>query len=116
MLPVRLFPPLKGNLRPSPDMPEVVFTIQLPDGMTKECYSPSTIVHRHFREGEEMSVEEFLARSRKAFPAASERVRAKFGFACSSATAHWQTLRNGVALMPAMPPFASFIFKPGSAP
>jgi uncharacterized repeat protein (TIGR04042 family) len=68
-------------------MPEVVFTIQLPDGMTKECYSPSTIVHRPFREGEEMSVEEFLARSRKAFPAASERVRAKFGFACSSATA-----------------------------
>ena len=30
---------------------------------------------------------EFLARSRKAFPAASERVRAKFGFACSSAAA-----------------------------
>jgi uncharacterized repeat protein (TIGR04042 family) len=68
-------------------MPEVVFTIQLPDGITKECYSPSTIVHRHFREGEEMSVGEFLARSRKAFPAASERVRARFGFACSSAAA-----------------------------
>ena len=32
-----------------------------------------------------MSVAEFAARSRKAFPAASERVRAKFGFACSSA-------------------------------
>ena len=68
-------------------MPEVVFTIQLPDGITKECYSPSSVVHRHFREGEEMSVAEFLARSRKAFPAASERVRAKFGFACSSAAA-----------------------------
>ncbi len=68
-------------------MPEVVFTIQLPDGMMKECYSPSTVVLKHFREGEEMSVAEFLARSRKAFPAASERVRAKFGFACSSAAA-----------------------------
>jgi uncharacterized repeat protein (TIGR04042 family) len=68
-------------------MPEVIFTIQLPDGMTKECYSPSTVVHQHFRAGEEMSVAEFLARSRKAFPAASERVRAKFGFACSSAAA-----------------------------
>ncbi len=68
-------------------MPEVVFTIQLPDGMTKECYSPSTIVLTHFRQGEEMTVAEFLARSRKAFAAASERVRAKFGFACSSAAA-----------------------------
>jgi uncharacterized repeat protein (TIGR04042 family) len=66
-------------------MPEVIFTIQLPDGLTKECYSPSTVVLHHFRRGEEMSVAEFLARSRKAFSAASERVRAKFGFACSSA-------------------------------
>jgi uncharacterized repeat protein (TIGR04042 family) len=66
-------------------MPEIIFTIQLPDGMTKECYSPSTVVLHHFRRGEEMSVAEFLARSRKAFPAASERVRAKFGFACTSA-------------------------------
>jgi uncharacterized repeat protein (TIGR04042 family) len=66
-------------------MPEVIFTIQLPDGLTKECYSPSTVVLQHFRRGEEMSVAEFLARSRQAFPAASERVRAKFGFACSSA-------------------------------
>ena len=68
-------------------MPEVVFTIQFPDGMTKECYSPSTIVLNHFHQGEEMSVTEFVARSREAFAAASERVRAKFGFACSSAAA-----------------------------
>jgi len=75
-------------------MPEVIFTIQLPDGMTKECYSPSTVVYHHFRAGEEMSVAEFLARSRKAFPAASERVRAKFGFACSSAAAQLATIEE----------------------
>jgi uncharacterized repeat protein (TIGR04042 family) len=68
-------------------MPEVVFTIQLPDGTTKECYSPSTVVLKYFCQGEEMSIAEFLARSRKAFAAASERVRARFGFACSSAAA-----------------------------
>jgi len=68
-------------------MPEIIFTVQLPDGTTKECYSPSTVVLQHFRQGDEMSVAEFLDRSRKAFPAASERVRAKFGFACSSAAA-----------------------------
>jgi uncharacterized repeat protein (TIGR04042 family) len=41
-----------------------------------------------------MSVGEFLARSRKAFPAASERVRAKFGFACSSAAAQLENIEE----------------------
>jgi uncharacterized repeat protein (TIGR04042 family) len=85
---------LKRNLHAPPEMPEVVFIVQLPDGMTKECYSPSTVVCSHFRQGEEMSVGEFLARSRKAFPAASERVRAKFGFACSSAAAQLENIEE----------------------
>ncbi len=66
-------------------MPEVLFTVKLPDGVTRECYSPSTVVRNYFAEGEEMPVREFLARSRKALSEASERVRAKFGFSCSSA-------------------------------
>jgi MSMEG_0570 family protein len=68
-------------------MPEVLFTIQLPDGTTRECYSPSTVVHRYFAAGEEMPVAEFVHRSRAALAAASERVRAKFGYSCSSASA-----------------------------
>ncbi len=68
-------------------MPEVFFTIQLPDGARKDCYSPSSIVRTYFTQGEEMPVTEFLTRSRKAFGEASERVRAKFGFSCSSASA-----------------------------
>jgi uncharacterized repeat protein (TIGR04042 family) len=68
-------------------MPEVIFTVQLPDGTTKECYSPSTIVHRYFAAGEEMTAAEFLQRSRTALAAASERVRAKFGYSCTSASA-----------------------------
>jgi uncharacterized repeat protein (TIGR04042 family) len=67
-------------------MPAILFTIQLPDGAIKECYSPSTVVRRYFVEGEEMSVGEFLIRSRQALAEASERVRAKFGFSCSSAS------------------------------
>ena len=66
-------------------MPEVLFTVQLPDGVEKQCYSPSTIVRNYFAEGEEMPVAEFLKRSRHALAEASERVRAKFGFSCSSA-------------------------------
>jgi uncharacterized repeat protein (TIGR04042 family) len=75
-------------------MPEVIFTIQFPDGITKECYSPSTVVLHHFRQGEEMSVAEFVSRSRQAFTAASERVRLKFGFACSSAAAQLASIEE----------------------
>jgi uncharacterized repeat protein (TIGR04042 family) len=76
-------------------MPEVIFTVELPDGATKECYSPSTIVRSYFSKGEEMPLAEFVRRSRKALAEASERVRAKFGFGCSSVAAqlgeieHW---------------------------
>lgn len=68
-------------------MPEVIFTVQLPDGTTRECYSPSSVVQRYFVAGEEIPVAEFVVRSRAALTAASERVRAKFGFSCSSASA-----------------------------
>ena len=77
------------------NMPEVIFTVELPDGATKECYSPSSVVRRYFAKGEEMPLAEFVQRSRKALAEASERVRAKFGFGCSSAAAqlseieHW---------------------------
>jgi uncharacterized repeat protein (TIGR04042 family) len=75
-------------------MPEVLFMVQLPDGRMKECYSPSTVVLKHFRQGEEMSVAEFLSRSREALAAASERVRAKYGFACSSAAAQLESIED----------------------
>lgn len=68
-------------------MPSVNFTIRLPDGATRECYSPSTIVRTYFQQGEEMTVSEFVSRSREALTEASERVRAKFGFYCTSAAA-----------------------------
>jgi uncharacterized repeat protein (TIGR04042 family) len=75
-------------------MPAVLFTIQLPDGVTKECYSPSTVVRNYFTEGEEMAVSEFLTRSRRALAEASERVRAKFGFSCSSAASQLEDIEQ----------------------
>jgi uncharacterized repeat protein (TIGR04042 family) len=68
-------------------MPEVFFTIQLPDGARQDCYSPSSVVRSYFAKGEEMPVSEFRTRSRKALSDASERVRAKYGFSCTSAAA-----------------------------
>ncbi len=81
-------------------MPQVTFTIQLPDGETRECYSPSTVVRDYFAEGDEMPVAEFLTRSRKALGAASERVREKFGFACSSAASQLADIEQWMTAYP----------------
>jgi uncharacterized repeat protein (TIGR04042 family) len=81
-------------------MPEVLFTIQLPGGETKECYSPSSVVRSYFAAGEEMSAAEFLTRSRKALAEASERVRAKFGFSCSSASSQLADIERWTRALP----------------
>jgi uncharacterized repeat protein (TIGR04042 family) len=81
-------------------MPEVIFTIQLPDGTIKQCYSPSSVVHRYFAAGEEMPATEFCRRSQVALTAASERVRLKFGFSCSSASAQLAEIERWISSVP----------------
>ncbi|MDB6138009.1 MAG: hypothetical protein JWO94_1081 [Verrucomicrobiaceae bacterium] len=82
-------------------MPEVYFTVQLPDGTRKDCYSPSTVVHKFFAEGDEMSVTDFVSRSRTALTAASERVRATHGFYCTSADAQISAIERFTQTQPA---------------
>lgn len=81
-------------------MPEIYFTVQLPDGAKHECYSPSTVVREFFAKGEEMSVADFQKRSRSALTEASERVRAKFGFACSSAASQLEEIERFTSTYP----------------
>ena len=66
-------------------MPEMTFDVQWPDGRVQRCYSPSLVMHDYLTTGSDYTVAEFLHRSGTALHEASERVRAKFGFACSSA-------------------------------
>ncbi|GLK81210.1 MSMEG_0570 family nitrogen starvation response protein [Methylopila turkensis] len=66
-------------------MPEMRFTVRWPDGAVESCYSPSLVIREHMAAGESYPVGDFLERSRTALNIASERVRAKYGFACSSA-------------------------------
>lgn len=66
-------------------MPEVIFKVRWPDQTTADYYSPSTAVHAHFAAGESYELADFLRRSRAALLAASERVRQKYGYTCSSA-------------------------------
>lgn len=82
-------------------MPSVTFSIRLPDGAVRDCYSPSTVVHQYFRKGEEMTVSEFVTRSRTALTEASERVRARYGFYCTSAAAQLQDIEHFSRSQPA---------------
>jgi uncharacterized repeat protein (TIGR04042 family) len=66
-------------------MPEMRFTVRWPDGSAESCYSPSLVIREHMAVGESYPVADFVGRSRTALEIASERVREKYGFACSSA-------------------------------
>ncbi len=66
-------------------MPEMRFRVRWPDGSVEDCYSPSLVIKDHFTPGDSYAVADFLDRSRTALTAASERVREKYGFACSRA-------------------------------
>lgn len=66
-------------------MPVLYFRIAWPDGSEADCYSPSTVVREHFAPGRRYPLDEFVALARTALGAASERVRARYGYACSSA-------------------------------
>ena len=66
-------------------MPEVRFTVRWPDASETRCYSPSLVVQDFLAPGERYALDDFLRRTREALGIASERVRAKYGFACSQA-------------------------------
>lgn len=66
-------------------MPEMHFHLRWPDGREAVCYSPSLVVREHLSVGTGYPVAEFQARVSTALQIASDRVRAKYGFACSRA-------------------------------
>jgi uncharacterized repeat protein (TIGR04042 family) len=68
-------------------MPEMRFFIRWPDGTAEACYSPSLVVKDFLTLGESYPLADFLERSRIALGIASDRAEAKYGYACSRATA-----------------------------
>lgn len=79
-------------------MPETSLNIQWPDDSQRAYYSPSTIVHEYFEAGEAYSVEEFLGLCRRAYQEASDRVQAKFGMACTGASAALAEIESDASL------------------
>ena len=66
-------------------MPAVHFDVRWPDGSLERCYSPSRAIKEHLQAGASYPLEDFVAHSRDALELAGERVRLRYGFACSSA-------------------------------
>jgi uncharacterized repeat protein (TIGR04042 family) len=66
-------------------MPVTHFRVRWPDGVEANCYSPSSVVSDFFAPGEHYPLDKFVERSREALQIASERVRQKYGYACSAA-------------------------------
>ncbi|WP_219209236.1 MSMEG_0570 family nitrogen starvation response protein [Variovorax boronicumulans] len=66
-------------------MPVMHFRVRWPDQSETRCYSPSLVVQDFLAPGQVYELPDFLGRTREALGIASERVRAKFGFACSQA-------------------------------
>jgi uncharacterized repeat protein (TIGR04042 family) len=66
-------------------MPVMHFQVRWPDASESRCYSPSLVVRDFLAPGQRYALDDFLRRTREALGIASERVRAKYGFACSQA-------------------------------
>ena len=66
-------------------MPAMHFHVRWPDDTTSRCYSPSSTITAFLEAGKTYPLDEFVAISRAALHQASDRVRMKYGYACSAA-------------------------------
>ncbi|MCE0538578.1 MSMEG_0570 family nitrogen starvation response protein [Kineosporia rhizophila] len=78
-------------------MPEMYFTVTWPDGRTQSCYSPSLVIEGFLTPGNRYPVADFVQRCDQALTIASDRVRAKYGFACTSAAATLDAITDRAA-------------------
>lgn len=63
----------------------MTYRLRWPDATETTCYSPSLVIKDYFAPATRYPLPEFMQKLREATQIASDRVRAKFGFACSRA-------------------------------
>ena len=80
-------------------MPEMTVQVRWPDGQFRQYYSPSLVLHDHLAPGS-YRVDDFRSRATTALEEASSRVRAKYGFACTSAAASAEAIAGDAARHP----------------
>jgi uncharacterized repeat protein (TIGR04042 family) len=78
-------------------MPEVLLQLHWPDGEASRFYSPSTVVYDYLQPGQSLTIAELEHRGLAALREASERVRARYGFACTRTDEEASKLRQRLA-------------------
>lgn len=78
-------------------MPEMKFRVRWPDDSVSSCYSPSLIIKDYFVVGQPYTLSDFVSKSRESLTIASERVKAKFGFYCTGASAQLTEIETRAA-------------------
>lgn len=79
-------------------MPEVMLELRWPDGEASTFYSPSTVVYEFLQPGDQLTIAELEQKGLTALQEASERVRARYGFACTRTDEEALKLRKRLAL------------------
>lgn len=82
-------------------MPEVDFRVRWPDGSPQRLTSPSRTIERALCVGARYPVDEFVRRTVEALAAGSDRVRRRYGFACTASTAATREVKTRAAAQPA---------------
>ncbi len=75
-------------------MPVTYLTIIWPNNEEDQVYSPSSVIKEFFTKESELKVDDFLITIQNALNESSERVRMKFGFACTSAESELNRIRH----------------------
>ncbi|CAN5556755.1 MSMEG_0570 family nitrogen starvation response protein [soil metagenome] len=84
-------------------MPAMHYQLRWPDDSVTTCYSPSLVIKDYFQPGQAYPLPAFMSSVREATHIASERVRAKFGFACSRADDQLAQIESTAARFRAQP-------------
>ncbi len=66
-------------------MPAMRFEVVWPNGEIELCYSPSSSINDYLELNHPYTIEQFQVQCETALNLASERVKEKYGFYCSSA-------------------------------
>ena len=78
-------------------MPEINFQLNLPDGKKTSLYSPSTVILEYLKPGDSLKISDFKSLAIKALHEASEKVRAKYGFACTRTLEEEEKILNWIS-------------------
>ncbi|APW40189.1 hypothetical protein RD110_25785 [Rhodoferax koreense] len=92
-------------------MPSMHYILRWPDQTETTCYSPSLVIKDFFTTGTAYPLAEFLPRIRQATQIASDRVEAKFGFACSRANDQLADIEQRAARFDPLAPVEMLAFE-----